>query len=397
MRAVVFHGAKNIALEDIPEPRLTAGDLLIKPFYAQICTTDVLNYDAWPPEWGPGPDGRPRQRGGKARGIFSEGMVPGHEGGGVVVEVGSAVERYEPGDRVIVDATYHCGTCPECQGMIWRDCRVFNHRHNRPGWAHPTYLGINSGDPEEFGRGLMSELCAVPANMCYLAPNEISDLATVAGEIGGPILTSVRTSGMQLGDNVVQIGGELYGSYRMQLCRLAGADKVIYIEENVARRSWATRNGLADAVIDPAVDDPVEVVLSLLPAGADVVFTSNTVKGSWKTATEVVRRCGTVVPFDSDPRLPDIFMDGFDGTDLNAKGVSWRGDWPPISCAEPVKGGKARNDHQIFIDLMAQRRIDGGLPVTKVVSLWDDIDEIATTFTESWRSEVRTAVRIWGR
>lgn len=396
MRAVLFHGAGSISIGDIPEPRPEPHEVVIKPYFAQVCITDVLNYAQWPPRWDDLPNGRPRQCHGRWPGVLTDGMVPGHEGGGEVVEVGSEVTELRIGDRVIIDATYRCGQCPECQSHLERDCRVYATLGNQPDWIHPLYIGINSGSPERFGRGLMAEYCAVPEAMCYRCPDSVGPLATVAGEIGGPELASVRCSGLQLGDNVVQIGGEYYGSYRMQLSRVAGADRVIYVEPNRVRREWAQRHDLADLIIDPTEVDPIDAVRTEFPIGADVVFASNTVEGSWAMASGAVRRCGTVVPFGSDPRLPNVQLEGFDSTTLTANGVRWLGDWPPIACGDVLKGGRSRNDHQIFINLMSQGRIDGTQPVTMVVSLWDEVEVISRAFTDAWTSEVRTAVRIWG-
>jgi len=384
-------------VEDLPVPAPGAGELLIKPHYAQVCLTDVLNAQRWPPVWPSAlPDGRRRQHAGRWAAAMSDGMVPGHEGGGEVVEVGPGVDGFAVGDRVLVDATYRCGTCPECATMMWRDCRRFAARTASGRAVGPTYLGVNSSRPEEFGRGLMAEYCAVPAAMSYRCPDEVSSLGLVGGEIGGATLASVRCSGLQLGDNVVQIGGQLFGGYRMQLARLAGADRIVYVESNAARREWAQRLELADLVVDPGREAAVDAVRERFPHGADVVFSSCVEAGSWALAARVVRRGGTVVPFDSDPRLSEHHLDGFDAAMITGNGVRWLGHWPPIATAEPLKGGKDRNDHQIFVDLMAQGRIDGGAPVTRMVSLWDEVDAISEAFRDAWRTEVRTAVRIWG-
>lgn len=398
MRAVVFHGAGDLRVEDVPEPTVGSGDVLLRPYYAQVCLTDVLNYERWPAVWDPvAPSGRPAQQGGRWVADYTLGMVPGHEGGGEVVAVGADVPHLRPGDRVLVDAVFRCGSCAGCHRMLPLECQYHAARTNRPDHPGPLFLGVNSGQPEAFGRGLMAELCAVPASMCYPCGPGVTDLATVAGEIGGITLTSVRTSGMQLGDNVVQVGGQLYGSYRLQLARLAGADHLAYVEPSATLRRWAVAHQLADLVVDPGAEDPVAAVRGLMPAGADVVFASATVPGSWATALKLVRRGGSVVPFDADPRLGDDHLSGFDGSRAVRDGVRWLGSWPPVASADVLKGGQDRNDHRIVADLMGQGRLDGGLPVTMIASLWDEPADIVRCFTEPWRSEVRTAVRIWGR
>ena len=368
MRALVFRAGRGLAVEDLPEPQPGPDDVLIAPSYVQVCLTDVLNAEQWPPRWPTvGDDGRRRQHGGRWGFAWSDGMVPGHEGGGEVLAVGRDVTGLAVGDRVLVDATF---------------------RHP-PG---PIYLGVNSPDPERFGRGLMAELCAVPASMAYRCPESVPPLGVVGGEIGGATVASVRCSGQQLGDNVVQIGGQLFGGYRMQLARLAGADHIVYVEADPVRRRWAETRGLADSIVDPTDGNPAAAVRELLPHGADVVHASNVAAGSWALAARIVRPGGAVVPFDSDPRLADVHLEGADTASLVANGVRWLGHAPGIGGSDERKGGKARNDHQIFVDLMAQGRIDGGAAVTRTASLTDDLDMIGALFTTPWRDEVRTAL-----
>jgi threonine dehydrogenase-like Zn-dependent dehydrogenase len=389
VKALVFGGAGQLTLETVDDPTPAPGEVVIRPDVVQVCATDVMNFERNPPYWSED-DGK-RQRGGKWVAVMTEGMVPGHEGGGEVVAVGAGVTEYALGDRLVVDSIYRCGECQACREMRFVNCERMPAHSNRPG--SPTYLGVNAADPS-FGRGLMAEYCAVPVSMSYRVPDSVSAIASVAAEIGGVTLASVRTSGIQLGDTVVQIGGTLYGSHRMQLARLAGAGTIIYVESNPVRRAWAAKHGFADLIIDPAETDAAAVVRELHPRGVDLVFPSAVEPGSWGMAQRMVRQRGTVVPFDADPRLHLDFMDGFEAVAMTADGVTWTGHWPPIACAEPIKGGKDRNDHQLFMNLMAQGRIDGAAPITHVASMWGDIDGIRYAFTSPWSTEVRTAIQV---
>jgi threonine dehydrogenase-like Zn-dependent dehydrogenase len=400
VRALVFRAGVGLGIEDLPEPTPRPDELLIRPHYVQLCLTDVLNAERWPPRWDEyTDDGRRRQHGGRWGYAWTDGMVPGHEGGGDVVAVGSAVTGFGVGDRVLVDAVYRCGRCPECLAHRVRECRVYLRRDAAGRPAGPTYLGVNAPEPERFGRGMLAEYCAVPATMCYRCPPEVPPLGVVGGEIGGATLGSVRCSGMRLGDHVVQIGGQLFGGHRLQLARAAGADRVIYVESDSVRRGWAEERGLADAVIDPGAGDARQQVRAALGGAADVVFASAVEPGSWRLAARIVRPGGIIVPFDSDPRLPEVFLDGFDTALLTERGVRWTGHLPLIGASDPSRDGRtpqSRNDHQIFVDLMAQGRIDGGAAVTSVVSLWDDVESLRRAFRTPWREDVRTAVRVWG-
>ena len=92
MKAVVFRGIGNIRLEDVPEPELKqATDAIVRLTASAICGTD-LHF---------------------VRGTFTglkEGRVLGHEGVGVVEQLGSMVRNLELGDRVIIPSTIGCGS-----------------------------------------------------------------------------------------------------------------------------------------------------------------------------------------------------------------------------------------------------------------------------------------------
>ncbi|HEX3729621.1 MAG TPA: alcohol dehydrogenase catalytic domain-containing protein, partial [Opitutaceae bacterium] len=92
MKAVVFHGVGDIRLENVPEPRILAEhDAIVRLTASAICGTD-LHF---------------------VRGTIP-GMVPGtilgHEGVGIVEEVGRGVRNFNPGDRVVIPSTIGCGS-----------------------------------------------------------------------------------------------------------------------------------------------------------------------------------------------------------------------------------------------------------------------------------------------
>lgn len=96
MQALIFHEPQKLELCDVPAPVASRdSQVLIRVEATGICGTDIHiasgNYPA------------------------TAGVILGHETTGVVVETGAAVQRFRPGDRVILDPTYHCGVCFYCQ------------------------------------------------------------------------------------------------------------------------------------------------------------------------------------------------------------------------------------------------------------------------------------------
>jgi 2-desacetyl-2-hydroxyethyl bacteriochlorophyllide A dehydrogenase len=96
MKALTFDGPGTIELREVPDPALTCStDVLIRVEATGICGTDLHIV------------------GGSYPAV--QGVILGHETTGVVLEAGAAVQRFRPGDRVILDPTYHCGACFYCQ------------------------------------------------------------------------------------------------------------------------------------------------------------------------------------------------------------------------------------------------------------------------------------------
>ena len=104
MRAIVYRGINDLQLEEVPVPRIKAGELLVKVAACGVCPTDIkkIHYGLLPP---------PR--------IF------GHETSGVVAAVGAGVTKFKAGDRVIAFHHIPCGDCYYCQHKTFAQCEVY--------------------------------------------------------------------------------------------------------------------------------------------------------------------------------------------------------------------------------------------------------------------------------
>src|ERR1700712_270399 len=95
MKAVVFHGPRNIAVEDVSDPTIEGPlDAVIRIPTANICGSDLHPYEG--------------------RADMEDGMVIGHENMGIVEAVGDGVDRIKVGDRVSVPFNIACGSCRSC-------------------------------------------------------------------------------------------------------------------------------------------------------------------------------------------------------------------------------------------------------------------------------------------
>jgi threonine dehydrogenase-like Zn-dependent dehydrogenase len=102
MKAVVFHGVGDIRLDDVPEPKLEhSTDAIVRLTASAICGTDLHMVRGTMPGMKPG-------------------TILGHEGVGLVEEVGPDVRNLRPGDRVVIPSTIACGTCSYCRRATTR-------------------------------------------------------------------------------------------------------------------------------------------------------------------------------------------------------------------------------------------------------------------------------------
>lgn len=104
MHAAVYRGASLVAVEEVPTPEIGPGEMLVRVEACGICHTDLkkIEHNLLPP---------PR--------------VFGHETAGVVVRTGAAVNKYHPGDRVVVFHHIPCGECFYCRRQLYAQCPVY--------------------------------------------------------------------------------------------------------------------------------------------------------------------------------------------------------------------------------------------------------------------------------
>ncbi len=154
MKAVVFHDVGCIRLEDVAEPVIQAPtDALVGLTASAICGTDLHMV-----------------RG--TMGGMQAGTILGHEGVGIVEEVGADVRNIQVGDRVVIPSTIACGACAYCREGYFAQCDVAN--PNGPAAGTAFFGGPKATGPFH---GLQAERARVPfANVGLVKlPDEVSD------------------------------------------------------------------------------------------------------------------------------------------------------------------------------------------------------------------------------
>ncbi len=241
MKAVVFHGVGDIRLDDMPEPKiLQPTDAIVRLTASAICGTDLH----------------------MIRGTLA-GMIPGtilgHEGVGVVEELGSNVRNLRIGDRVVIPSTISCGYCSYCRSGYQSQCDNANPNGAAAGTAF-------YGGPKETGpfNGLQAEFARIPfanADLIKLPDAIDDDRAILLSDIFPTAYFGADIAEIVPGDTVAVFGCGPVGLFAIASAYLMGAGRVLAIDTIPSRLEMAQMQGAE--IIDFNQEDPIEVIKSL--------------------------------------------------------------------------------------------------------------------------------------
>jgi len=239
MKAIVFHGVGDISLEDVPEPAIQdPTDAIVRLTASAICGTDLHFVRGTMPGMKPG-------------------RILGHEGVGVVEQLGAYVRNLEAGDRVVIPSTVACGTCSYCRAGYYSQCD--NANPNGPGTAF-------FGGPEDAGGldGLQAELARVPyANVGLVKlPDEVSDdQALLLSDIFPTGYQAAELAEVGEGDVVCVFGCGPVGQFAIWSARHLGAGRVIAVDAILDRLEAARRQGAETVNFEE--EDPLELIAEM--------------------------------------------------------------------------------------------------------------------------------------
>jgi (R,R)-butanediol dehydrogenase/meso-butanediol dehydrogenase/diacetyl reductase len=272
MKAVRFHGAKDIRVEDVAEPSgdLAHDDVLIAPIVTGICGTDLHEYIA-------GPIVTPQEPH-----IFTGATNPqilGHEFSAKVLAVGSGVSHVEAGDRISVQpllsprndyygkrGLFHLSPSMGCVGLSWA-------------W------------------GGMAEKAVIKDYNAQPVPDNLSDEQAAMIEPAAVALYGVDRGGVTAGSTVLVSGAGPIGALTVLAAHAAGAATIIVSEPNPNRRRIIKDIAPYAHVIDPRSSDLAAIVADLTEegVGVDVALECVGMEASLNACVHAVRRQGKVV------------------------------------------------------------------------------------------------------
>ena len=268
MKAVVFHGPKDMRVDTVPIPPCSDDELRVQVDACAVCGSDMKTFH----------HGNPR---------IVPPKVMGHEFTGLIETVGPNVRGFSVGQRVVMATSVSCGECYYC----------------RHGWNNicsklaPMGFTYNGG---------MAQYVTIPAQALKVGhvipvPAHVKCEHAALSEPLSCTVNCMENCSLQSGDFVVVSGGGPMGIMNAVTAREMGARTVVLAEINDARLKVAESFGF-DRLINPAKEDLLQIVLEMTGGlGADVAIVAAPAAKPQEDALKLVRRRGTVCLFASLP------------------------------------------------------------------------------------------------
>jgi threonine dehydrogenase-like Zn-dependent dehydrogenase len=281
MKAAVFVEPGRIVLEDKPVPDIGPLDALLRVTTTTICGTDIHILKGEYP--------------------VARGLTIGHEPVGVIEKLGSAVEGYREGQRVIAGAITPSGHSNACLcGCLSQDGAGTKHGFKAMG-------GWKFGNTID---GCQAEFVRVPDAMANLAPvpDGLSDeQVLMCPDIMSTGFSGAESGRVRIGDTVAVFAQGPIGLCATVGARLMGATTIITVD-GVPRRQQMSRELGADHCIDFTKTDPVREIMRLTDGrGVDVAIEALGTQATFQSALEVLRPGGTLSSlgvYSTDLRIP---------------------------------------------------------------------------------------------
>ena len=254
MKVAKWYNNQDIRIEEVPTPAPGPNEMLVKVISCGICGSDIVEWYRLP----------------------RAPLVPGHEIGAEVVEVGQALKKFIPGDRVFIAPKVPCMQCDYCKNGHYPACT--NIKERLPGGFAEYVLVPNK----------------LIANGVYRLPDSISYDQSTFIEPLACVVRARRLAGVQPRQTVMVFGCGMSGLLHIQLAKAEDC-RVIAIDLNVRRLELAAGFN-ADITID-AAEDVAGRLLEVNDRKADVVILCTSAMSAVDQAWKCVDKGGVIVFF----------------------------------------------------------------------------------------------------
>ena len=248
MKALTYHGSKDVRVETVPDPTLIeADDIILRVTATAICGSDLHLYRGKIPS-------------------MKDGDILGHEFMGIVEEAGSEVTNVKVGDRVVIPFVIACGHCFFCELEQFACCEATDVRGtalNRKEISPPPplfgYSHLYGGVP-----GGQAEFVRVPkANVGpFVVPGSLADEQVLfLSDILPTGYQAVENGGVKEGSTVAIFGAGPVGLMAAASARLLGAEKIFMIDHHPYRLEFARATYGVIPINFDEIDDPAQSII----------------------------------------------------------------------------------------------------------------------------------------
>lgn len=258
MKAAVYYaGEKKLRIEEWPRPVPGQGEVLVKITACGVCHTDLHYLEHGVPTFKKPP------------------LVLGHEGAGVVEEVGPGADGLKKGQRVLIPAVISCGRCEYC-------------RRGRENICSSMEMFGNNRD------GCYAEYVTAPAKDLFVMPDSIplEEGCVIADALSTPYHAVKNRGQVQVGEVAVVLGCGGVGINVVQIASAAGA-VVIAVDVADRKLQWAKEFG-ASEIYNPSGRDALKELRKLTSGGPDIIFEAIGKPATIQLAYDLVRPGGRV-------------------------------------------------------------------------------------------------------
>ena len=261
MKGLVYGGPGKISYKEVSKPEIKLPtDAIVKILKTTICGTDLGILHGKTPSVKPG-------------------TTLGHEGVGVIEEVGAGVVNFKKGDKVIISCITACGTCEYCKKQMYAHCKD-------GGWILGNLIN-----------GTQAEYVRIPHadNSLYEAPNEVDDEALV-------MLSDILPTGHEIGvingcvkpgDTIAIIGAGPIGMSALLTAQFYSPSKIFMIDLDENRLELAKKWG-ATETINSGSEDAIKKILTETVEGVDVAIEAVGAPATFDICQQIVKPGGHI-------------------------------------------------------------------------------------------------------
>ncbi len=262
MKALVYHGPGKKSLDEKPMPKLAAAtDAIVRVTKTTICGTDlhILKGDV---------------------STCEPGRILGHEGVGVIEEVGAAVTTFKPGDHVLISCITSCGKCENCRRGMYSHCTTGGWiLGNRIDGTQAGYVRIPHAD---------TSLYPIPAGADEEALVMLSDILPTGFECG------VLNGKVQPGSTVAIVGSGPIGLAALLTAQFYSPAQIIMVDRDTNRLEVARTFGATDCIDMDHVDPLTQIMKLTGGVGVDCAIEAVGVPASFELCESIVAPGGTI-------------------------------------------------------------------------------------------------------